>query len=150
MVGKAPIRLLPGQSRPLSFRLIPQNPSVTILRFALKYSKHQSSDPLHTRVLSHQLTLCGLREPHKFTFLHPSNTVSYAVLRPPSHTATAGARSDDAWPVVVNLHGAGLEADSDQVRRMFDRAPDLRGWLVSPTGMTPWSSDDWRTCMISA
>ena len=51
---------------------------------------------------------------------------------------------DNSLPVVVNLHGAGIEADSDQVRHMFDGAPDLEGWLVSPTGMTPWSGDDWR------
>ena len=57
-------------------------------------------------------------------------------------TSTSGGES--ALPLVINLHGAGLEANSHQVRHMFDGAPDLRGWLVSPTGVTPWSGDDWR------
>ena len=45
---------------------------------------------------------------------------------------------------MLGLHGAGVEADSEQVRSSFDAAPDLQCWLVSPTGMTPWSGDDWR------
>ena len=144
MAAKPFIRLSPGQSRPLGFRIASLKFSVTVLKFRIKYTNDQSSAILYTRVVTYQLDLRDQREPHKFTFLHPSNTVSYAILRPPSQIATLTAEANVAWPVVVNLHGAGLEADSDQVRRMFDDAPDLRGWIVSPTGMTSWSSDDWR------
>ena len=46
--------------------------------------------------------------------------------------------------MLLNFHGAGLEADSDQVRHMLDSVPDLRAWVLFPTGVTPWSGDDWR------
>lgn len=147
VIGKLPIRMLPNQSRPLSFRLHHLKAIVTTLQIRLKYTKCQSSSALYTRSVSYHLSSCGLREFHKYTFLHPSNTVSYAILRPPSHIATFAAGPDDAWPVTVNLHGAGLEADSKEVRQSFDGAPDLRCWLVCPTGMTEWSGDDWRKCI---
>ena len=148
MTAKPSVGLLPGQSRPLSFQIALLKVSATVLKFRLKYINDQSSAILYTRVVTNQLDPRDQREPHKFTFLHPSNTVSYAILRPPSQKASLTAEANVAWPVVVNLHGAGLEADSDEVRRMFDHAPDLRGWVVSPTGMTSWSSDDWRTPML--
>ncbi|KAL8791360.1 MAG: hypothetical protein Q9195_005898 [Heterodermia aff. obscurata] len=149
MAAKPSVQLSPGQSRPLSFRLAFSKVSVTVLKFRLKYTTDDQSPAIsYTRVVIYQLDLRDQREPHKFTFLHPSNTISYAILRPPSQLATLTAAANVAWPVVVNLHGAGLEADSDQVRRMFDNAPDLRGWIVSPTGMTSWSSDDWRMHML--
>lgn len=148
MAAKPSIQLSPGQSRPLSFRIAFLKLSVTVLKFRLKYANDQSSAISYTRVVAYQLNLRDQREPHKFTFLHPSNTVSYAILRPPSQTATLNAEANVAWPVLVNLHGAGLEADSDQVHRMFDDAPDLQAWIMSPTGMTSWSSDDWRTHIL--
>jgi len=49
-------------------------------------------------------------------------------------------------PILLNLHGAGLEADSYQVRHMLDSVPDLHAWVLFPTGGTPWSADDWRKC----
>lgn len=50
-----------------------------------------------------------------------------------------------ALPILLNLHGAGLEADSQRVRHMLDTVPDLRAWVLFPSGVTPWSADDWRT-----
>ena len=47
-------------------------------------------------------------------------------------------------PIQLNLHGAGLEADSPQVRHMLDPLPDLRAFVLSPSGVTPWSGDDWH------
>lgn len=48
------------------------------------------------------------------------------------------------FPVLLNLHGAGLEADSEQVRHMLDGVEDLPAWTIFPTGGTAWSGDDWR------
>lgn len=77
------------------------------------------------------------------TFLHPSGVVSYAILTPPSDI---GKRHGPvAFPVLLNLHGAGLEADSHQVRHMLDSVPNLHAWKLFPTGMSPWSGDDWHT-----
>jgi predicted esterase len=48
------------------------------------------------------------------------------------------------FPVLLNLHGAGLEADSHQVRHMLDAVPDLCAWVLFPSGLSGWSGDDWH------
>lgn len=94
--------------------------------------------------LTIKLNQKSLTEPHKMTFLHPSGAVSYAILRPPVDLNEQRS-AERALPLLLNLHGAGLEADSHQVRHMLDSAPDLRAWVLFPTGMSPWSGDDWHT-----
>ncbi|KAH1592012.1 hypothetical protein KXV95_000985 [Aspergillus fumigatus] len=72
--------------------------------------------------------------------------VSYAILRPPPVTcAPAFPEGDGALPVIVGLHGAGVKADSVQVREMLDAAYGTCAWIISPSGVTPWSGDDWHT-----
>jgi hypothetical protein len=51
--------------------------------------------------------------------------------------------------VLVVLHGAGLEADSERVRHMLDASPELCAWLLFPSGVTSWSGDDWRGLITS-
>lgn len=81
------------------------------------------------------------------TFLHPSGLVSYAILIPPK-SKNVTLSHDEALPVLLNLHGAGLEADSEQVRHMLDAVDVIKAWTVFPTGVTTWSGDDWRKSMI--
>jgi predicted esterase len=47
-------------------------------------------------------------------------------------------------PVLLQFHGAGVEADNDMVAHALDPVPDLCAWVVYPTGVTPWSGDDWH------
>ena len=82
------------------------------------------------------------------TFLHPSGIVSYAILRAPKSSSLETAERSKL-PILMNLHGAGLEADSDQVRHMLDSAGDIRAWVIFPTGVTSWSGDDWRTALLT-
>ena len=82
--------------------------------------------------------------------MHSGAIVSYAILRPPSPNAVSRLNSSDRLPVLMNLHGAGLEADSDQVRHSLDVLPDLGAWTLFPTGVTPWSADDWRESLVNA
>ena len=82
--------------------------------------------------------------PHKITLLHPGGIVSYAILKAPSKKAISRLPSQKRLPILLNLHGAGLEADSHQVRHMLDSVSDLPSWTVFPSGVTPWSGDDWR------
>lgn len=70
--------------------------------------------------------------------------VSYAILRPPSPKATCRSGQKSA-PVLLQLHGAGLEADNYLVAHALDSLPDLCAWVLFPTGVTPWSADDWHT-----
>lgn len=77
-------------------------------------------------------------------YLHPSGVVSYAVIRPPSPTAPCAPDSDSKLPILLALHGAGVEADNPQSKEQYDALPDLCSWLVLPSGVTSWSGDDWR------
>lgn len=145
MVREAPLGLAPGQTRPLAFNLrFLSSITPTSLQFVVKYKIGDASSSCRSDVVSFQLVSRSLHEPHKVTFFHPSRTVSYATLRPPSKAAVRCAGPQEAWPIMLGLHGAGVEADSPQARNAFDKAPDLRCWLICPTGMTPWSGDDWR------
>ncbi|PLB43097.1 hypothetical protein P170DRAFT_451196 [Aspergillus steynii IBT 23096] len=77
----------------------------------------------------------------RITYLHPANIVSYAILRPPPEHLCHGHES---LPVILGLHGAGLEADSMQVRQMLDDAYGVCAWMLFPSGVTSWSGDDWH------
>lgn len=144
MINPFPFRLAPGQSRPLCFRLSISNAAASTLSFRLLYNVHGSPAVFSSPVLCYTLTQQTTTSPHKFTYLLPSGIVSYAILRPPSIDSLSESSSRPVLPVLVNLHGAGLEADSHQVRHMLDAVPDLKAWVIFPTGVTPWSGDDWR------
>ena len=94
--------------------------------------------------LLHTLAIKGLREPHKITFLHPSGVVSYAILKPPHAATPHSLRSDERLPVMLFLHGSGLDVDSHAARHALDEAGDLHAWALQPTGGTSWCGDDWR------
>jgi hypothetical protein len=81
------------------------------------------------------------------TFRHPSGIISYAILIPPS-IGTRISSPETSLPILLNLHGAGLEADSHQVRHMLDAVKEIHAWTIFPSGVTPWSGDDWRMCNI--
>ena len=144
ILGEVPFKLAPGQSRPLAFRLFMLNPEVAVMSLKIAFKIQGSSMLLHRDLISHTFVKHTIHEPHRFTFLHPGGVVSYAILRAPSVNASHSLSPDRALPVIINMHGAGLEADSPQVRHMLDSIPDIAGWVLFPTGVTPWSGDDWR------
>ena len=143
ILGETPFRLAPGQSRPLAFRLSMLNPNVRKVTLTIDFKINGYPQLLSQGLISHTFHEYSVYEPHKITYLHPGGIVSYAILRAPSRNAARGS-PEQALPVILNMHGAGLEADSQQVRHMLDPVPDLPGWVLFPTGVTPWSGDDWR------
>lgn len=143
MTQKAPLRIAPGQTRPLNFNVSYEGKSSTLC-MVINYGSETSSKIHGSKFVAYLLACRTMSDSHKMTFLRASNTVSYAILRPPSKKALKEAQDRETWPVMINLHGAGIEADSDQVRTTFDSIPDLRCWVVSPSGTTSWSGDDWR------
>lgn len=148
MLTSSPLHLVPDQSRPLPFkiRLLTDNgPKAIQLR--VLYSIAGSSVILSTPNFSSPFPIRKIHEPQKITFRHPSGVVNYAVLTPPP-LQNNGSILGQSLPVLLNLHGAGLKADSDQVRHMLDSASSLQAWTLFPTGGTTWSGDDWRT-MVS-
>ena len=94
--------------------------------------------------VSQTLTKRSIYSPHKITYLHPGGTASYAMLRPPAKNATCSPGKNQSLPILLQLHGAGLEADSDMVAHALDPVSDLCAWVLFPTGVSPWSGDDWR------
>ncbi|KAK5252368.1 hypothetical protein LTR20_007767 [Exophiala xenobiotica] len=133
------VLLAPGQSRPLKMQFDFLRVLTKTVTFTLNYTLAGQS--LRGIIFEAQLRHTEPSSLQKMTFLHTSGAVSYATLRPPP-MALADERN---MPVLLNLHGAGVDADGDLARHMFDDTPELPAWILTPTGMTPWSGDDWHT-----
>jgi predicted esterase len=129
-----------GQSRPLCFELSsirdPSQNLVATISYRLDGKLYEIPFPFQS---AHR----GSHEAQRFTFLHPSGDVSYAVLLPPSKKIVE--KHSGPLPVLVALHGSGVDVDSYQIKHSFDGAPDLPAWLLFPAGMSPWCGDDWHT-----
>ena len=144
VLRRSPWSLAPGQSRSLSFNITSRGVSSKHIAFKVIYQVRGCPHALHTPSFSSVITVRTFDEPHRMTFLHPSGAVSYAILRCPNITTLKSYRSK-TLPVLLNFHGAGLEADSDQVRHMLDPVTDIPAWTLFPTGGSSWSGDDWRS-----
>ncbi|KAK6528694.1 hypothetical protein TWF694_003937 [Orbilia ellipsospora] len=134
------LSISPGQTRPIKMRFDTKR-SLQSFEATLSYSLNRNAkfESLFTIPLN---TIEGTHKPHKYTYIHPSGIVSYGVLRPPSlgsHCKRLGH-----LPILVSLHGAGVEASSDFSKRTFDDRPDLCAWLLIPSGVTTWAGDDWH------
>ncbi|KIW57973.1 hypothetical protein PV05_02527 [Exophiala xenobiotica] len=133
------VLLAPGQSRPLKMEFDFPRVLTKTITFTLNYAL--AGQRLHSIAFEAQLSHTDPSSLQKMTFLHTSGAVSYATLRPPP----MGLSIERNMPVLLNLHGAGVDADGDLARHMFDDTPELPAWILTPTGMTPWSGDDWHT-----
>jgi poly(3-hydroxybutyrate) depolymerase len=136
------IILVAGQTRPLAFNVTLPAHNASSVEYIITYrtvnGTHLSSLPVAQNLNHH-----SIYEPHKITFLHPGGMASYAMLRPPAKNATCPS-AQSKLPVLLQLHGAGLEADNLQVTSALDPVSDLCAWVLFPTGVTPWSGDDWH------
>ena len=137
MVETSPFHLASGQTRPLSFRLSAQSSPPLSISLVVIYVESESPDFLLSTSIVTTFSTHNCHSPHKITFLHPGGIVSYAILRAPSKNVVPGLSPKKRLPILLNLHGAGLEADSNQVRHMLDSVPDLPSWVIFPTGVTP-------------
>ncbi|CCX06474.1 Similar to hypothetical protein CIMG_06322 [Coccidioides immitis RS]; acc. no. XP_001242426 [Pyronema omphalodes CBS 100304] len=135
------VRLAPGQTRPVKFRVADMPANITKLDLGIRYQIEGSKEKEKIINVSTDLTKVGRFEPQKYTFLHPSGIVSFADLRPPSINATC---SSNKLPILPSLHGAGVDASSPQSKSGYDSLPDLCAWLLLPSGVTTWSGDDWH------
>jgi predicted esterase len=143
------IKIAPGQSRPIAFRVacVPGTPLSQSIDLEVSYHvASRAQEKLQVWVSAFPRSVQRKHEPQKFTYLHPGGMISYAVLRPPSPGALESCNiTQGKLPVLLALHGAGLEADDDLVRHTLDPLPNLCAWVLFPTGVTPWSGDDWHT-----
>lgn len=137
--------LAPGQTRPIGFRVTLPDADVLSFTFSLRYQNVSDESRLDALTVRVPLLRVTKLDAHQVTFLHPAGIVSYAVLRPPPMNDTKELGSPEAFPILLNLHGAGLDASSDLVRHSLDEVGDIPAWILFPTGVTPWSGDDWRS-----
>ena len=111
--------------------------------FVVQYSI-EGDDLTHKSVTTAQFSTRGLHEPQRFTFMSTGGAVSYAIIRPPFPHSSSITQTHKSLPILVNLHGAGVDADSNEVRHTLDAASDLPAWAIFPTGGSMWCGDDWR------
>ncbi|GFF89514.1 hypothetical protein IFM53868_05862 [Aspergillus udagawae] len=146
LVMNEPLDLLGYQARPLVFRIYLGDSSQNELSAEILYKIHRGNDEIfQTYPLRLRLTEKSVSQAQKLTYYY-AGIVSYAILRPPPVTCEpAIPDGDGTLPVIVGLHGAGVKADSVQVREMLDAAYGTCAWILFPSGVTPWSGDDWHT-----
>ncbi|CAK4032670.1 hypothetical protein DOTSEDRAFT_69726 [Lecanosticta acicola] len=137
------VSLVPGQSRPVGFRIECVSPPPPYPTVELRYTV-DGSDGIQSLALAAEPELRTIQEPHKVTFLNAAGGTSYAMLRPPSRKALRTVEHDKPLPVILVLHGAGVEAESESMRHTLDALPDVAAWTLFPTGGTSWSGDDWH------
>ncbi|EME86316.1 uncharacterized protein MYCFIDRAFT_186587 [Pseudocercospora fijiensis CIRAD86] len=136
------IRIAPGQTRPVAFRVRCVRLDWRI-RLDFKF-RVAGRDRIETLTILAEPMRRNPGEPHKVTFPHPGGIVSYAILRPPSRRAVDTVPPNSTLPVLLGFHGAGVEAEWDSVRLALQPLPDLPAWVLYPTGVTPWAGDDWH------
>ncbi|KAL2832232.1 hypothetical protein BJY01DRAFT_102624 [Aspergillus pseudoustus] len=141
---KEPIHVAPYQIRPLTFRIPTGNVPRAEFLVTVRYNLYSDSN-IRTQSFPIKFVQKSLSEPQRLTYPHPAGIVSYAILRPPPlEAACVFNQSNTSLPVMIGLHGAGLEADSLEVRKMLDTAYGICAWMLFPSGVTSWSGDDWR------
>lgn len=136
------IFVVAGQTRPVAFDIVLPDHGVSTLTYNITYRTINNTHNSTLQVFQ-DLNRVKLYQPHKITYLHPGGMVSYAMLRPPAKNATCRS-GQKTLPVLLGLHGAGLEADDPMVAGSLSPVSDLCAWVLFPTGVTPWSGDDWH------
>lgn len=141
LLSDTDVRLTSGQTRPIGFVVTCGHLRHRTVDLELEYFV-QGDEQERTLTLSATPSVHPeVGDKHKITFLHSSGIVSWAILRPPPN-GTCGEISKFSLPVLLALHGAGVNAD--QVKDVFDPLPDLCAWFVFPQGGSSWAGDDWH------
>ncbi|KAM5464747.1 hypothetical protein MauCBS54593_006840 [Microsporum audouinii] len=140
------VKLEGTQSRAVGFTIEPNVktnvPSPLDLYF--EYTISGNPDVQKTQTLSINFTRRKISEVQQNTFIQPGGVVSYATMRPPTSPECKSVEGPKL-PVLLGLHGAGQAASDEIIRTMFDGVSDICAWTLFPSGVTPWSGDDWHT-----
>jgi predicted esterase len=141
--GRAPGAILvAGQTRPVVFDLSLPSRNASSITYIITYRAVGGSHYSSLEV-SQNLNHVSTYSPHRITYLHPGGMLSYAMLRPPARNVSCRTNQKKA-PIFLILHGAGVEANDPMVTAAMDPGTDLCTWVLFPTGVTPWSGDDWH------
>ncbi|USP80837.1 hypothetical protein yc1106_08111 [Curvularia clavata] len=137
-----PITIVAGQTKPMAFNISLAADNASTVEYDIIYKIADSPYHLKTRA-SQSVNHVDRYTPHKLTFLHPGGVVSYAMLRPPAKNASCHSNRSHL-PILLQLHGAGVEAENPMVSGALNPVSDLCAWVLFPTGVTSWSGDDWH------
>jgi pimeloyl-ACP methyl ester carboxylesterase len=140
--SKPGIIIVAGQTRPVAINITLPSQNISAIGYDITY-RAINSTKLSTLQVSQDLSHVSMYKSHKLTFLHPGGVVSYAMIRPPAKNATCRS-GQTKLPVLLSLHGAGVEADNPSATGVLDPVSDLCAWVLFPTGVTAWSGDDWH------
>ena len=136
--------IVPGQTRPVAFKMTCNLQCPEAFDMEVRYTLANSSDLRRASLGNLIMRRTSIYEPHKITFAHPGARVSYAILRPPSNNSSCPNSAEYRPPLLLQFHGAGLEAQDPMVSHALNVLPDLCAFVLFPTGVTPWSGDDWH------
>ncbi|KAK6429413.1 hypothetical protein LTR95_014437, partial [Oleoguttula sp. CCFEE 5521] len=154
LVFTSPTVFMPGQSRPVGFTIRSRSyeyvnhiPETFAIRMHYTLGDVGQAHGAAARFLGAEFPVQhrDVYETHKVTYLHPSGIVSYAMLRPPKPDIWESCNDEyGRISILLALHGAGVETDSDLSRESFDGYPDVCAYVLIPSGVTPWCGDDWH------
>ncbi|KAF1810085.1 hypothetical protein P152DRAFT_421694 [Eremomyces bilateralis CBS 781.70] len=139
--------LAPGQTRPFAFEIDLEGYHQSSIEVTVTYAAANTANTTtipSTTSINIPLRHRSRHDAQKLTYPHPSGIVSYAMLRPPAANASCSKIQDFRAPILLALHGAGVDADSDQQTHSLDAVVDLCAWVLFPSGVTTWSGDDWH------
>ena len=108
-----PLTLAPGQTLAIPFKLTLLDAKTAKADVVVAYHAARSEHQQNAQSVNVPFTFnhASRFSPHKLTHLHRSGIVAYSVLRPPSKNATC-CSDIKAAPVMLILHGAGVDADN--------------------------------------
>lgn len=136
------VSVVAGQTRPITFKMSLPERNATSVVYKVIYKTGNGTLKSMLQA-SQKLKHVGPHKTHKITYLHPGGVVSYAMLRPPAKNAVC-RQGQTKLPILLNLHGAGVEVENPEMSSIFDPISDLCAWVLIPTGVTSWSGDDWH------
>ncbi|KAK5668312.1 hypothetical protein QVD99_005343 [Batrachochytrium dendrobatidis] len=133
-----PLNIAPGQVLPISFEFAgPFDDFPLEFSLSITLKTLDTLEEFDVPLGNYKLTKRTWGDPYKFTYYGYDGTVQYAMAKPPIKACVRSSKM--GCPVVVALHGSGVDADSpfwlDAVRRQ-DYA-----WVLYPTGRTSWGFD---------
>ncbi|KAJ3196267.1 hypothetical protein HK101_009532 [Irineochytrium annulatum] len=132
-------KLAPGQVFPLPVELYVDPPDATPPEYVdldLLVTDLDTDESFTVAAGRYYLDRREWGQEYKITFVDYDGSVQYAMARPPKK----GCRtSETRCPVVLALHGAGVEASSPFWTQAYRQQE--YSWLLFPTGRTPWGFD---------
>ncbi|GAB7340785.1 hypothetical protein MBLNU457_7157t1 [Dothideomycetes sp. NU457] len=137
LVNNGPIQIVPGQTRPIAFEIESDSSCPKSVSFDIQYKALGDHDPIeHMTVTKTVVKRKSIYEPHKITYLHPGGIVSKAVIQAPVGEAATAS-------ILLQLHGSGVDPEWPSVAESL-ASLNLHAWTVFPSGVTPWTGDDWH------